>query len=292
VEKDIDDNRLQRHQEETNLVYDPATQSIKSLDSTTNSSSLRILALHGKGGSGPCFYQTLTPLLEQLSGHKSDIATDNNINGGETSVQCDCLTAPLPEGKWWEQHPPGSRSYNAVSYEGYEKAADMVQSALSLKADKHYDILLGHSQGAILIVSMLANKDLTNANTPPLLILNGVAWPNPFGRQLEELKFCYSNDETCTSPKKIPEKSDQAINETSYFSKSTKAKALFIMGENDKINPIQGAMLVRDNLLKAGLDVSTIVHSGGHSLPTENKVILESIIQWINQPSHSRKKAG
>jgi predicted esterase len=248
----------QNQQKETVLEYDPATKSMKLLDTITKSTSLRILALHGKGGSGSSFYQHLSPLLEQLSGNKVEIASTNNT----ISVHCDCPTAPFPEGKWWEQRPPGSRSYNAESYEGYEKAMDMVRSTLSLEAGNNYDVLLGHSQGAILIASMLANKDLTDANTPPMIILNGVAWPNPFGHQLKELKFSHSNGVKCT-----------------------KVRVLLIMGECDQINPIQGAVQVRDCLQNSGFEVSTIVHSGGHSLPTKNEMVAKSIINWMMSSS-------
>jgi predicted esterase len=254
--------RPQNQQKETMLEYDPATKSMKLLDTITKSTSLRILALHGKGGSGPSFYQRLSPLLEQLSSNKFEIASTNNISSYDVSVHCDCPTAPFPEGKWWEQRPHGSRSYNADSYDGYEKAMNMVQSTLSLGAGSNYNVLLGHSQGAILIASMLANKDLTNANTPPMIILNGVAWPNPFGHQLKELKFSHSNGGKCT-----------------------KVRVLFIIGEGDQINPIQGAMQVRDCLKNSGFEVSTIVHSGGHSLPIKNEMVVKSIINWIIRSS-------
>lgn len=256
----------------SNLILNAANQS----ESNNNTlRTLRILALHGKGGSGPSFHRTLDPIFKQMSKKYSlsDKKIDTSLNDAQIAAQiieCDCLTAPYPEGKWWEQVPPGSRSYNAESYQGYTASAELVKKALdSQSLDKvKYDVLLGHSQGAILIASMLANKDLTVDNTPPLLMLNGVAWPNPFSKQLEDLVFGY--------PSKV---------ETSYGNNSMEhnqqRKALFIIGESDDINPIQGAIEVRDKLQKAGIDVSTIFHSGGHSLPTENETVVQSIVQWV-----------
>jgi len=141
----------------------------------------------------------------------------------------------------------------------------MVQRALSEQPSK-YDILLGHSQGAILIASMLANKDLTKTNTPPTLILNGVAWPNPYVTQLNSLKHCH---------KPVREQQDS-------LTLGDGTRALFIIGENDDINPPEGAMQVREALQNAGIEVSSIFHPGGHSLPTKNVQAIQSIAQWIS----------
>lgn len=251
----------------SNMILNSANQS----ESNNNSlRTLRILALHGKGGSGPSFHRALDPIFKQMSKKYSlsDQKIDTSLNDVQIAAQiieCDCLTAPYPEGKWWEQFPPGSRSYNAESYQGYTASADLVRKAL----DSHkYDVLLGHSQGAILIASMLANKDLTVDNTPLLLIFNGVAWPNPFSKQLEDLVFGY--------PSKM-----ETLHGKNRTEDNQRRKALFIIGESDDINPIQGAFEVRDKLQKAGVDVSTIFHSGGHPIPTENENVVQSIVNWI-----------
>jgi len=85
---------------------------------------IRILALHGKGGDGPSFKEYLSPLLQSIQEHQQQQQQAQHDNDNDTdkepSVVLDCLTAPHPGGKWWEQVPPGSRSCDADSYDGYQ----------------------------------------------------------------------------------------------------------------------------------------------------------------------------
>mmetsp|Transcript_17105 Transcript_17105/g.24995 ORF Transcript_17105/g.24995 Transcript_17105/m.24995 type:complete len:287 (-) Transcript_17105:218-1078(-) len=201
--------------------------------------SLKILGLHGKGGSGPSFNQVLSSFSKELQ------------------IECECPTAPFPGGKWWDQVPNGSRSYNAEAYEGYEASASMVRELLDRgHSGEAYDIAFGHSQGAILLASMMANGDFGN-RTPKALILNGVAWPNPYADAIQNLR----------APDLGPE---------------TPIRALFIVGQNDDINPPEGAIRVRDCFQTAGVQVTTIEHPGGHSVPTQNIEAMNAIAQWIS----------
>ena len=72
-----------------------------------DSSKCRILALHGSGGSGPQFAQTLEPLRVALQSRQG------------IDVELTCLTAPFPstfngnEGFSWWDLPPGKRYHVA-----------------------------------------------------------------------------------------------------------------------------------------------------------------------------------
>eukprot|EP00978_Attheya_sp_CCMP212_P005223 scaffold11606_cov56-Attheya_sp.AAC.3 len=237
--------------------------------------SVRILALHGKNGSGESFAKSLSPLEEALSKMESAV---------NYKFEFDYLTAPfaLDEAiisgsssgnKAWWTLPPGVRSFNAQEYIGFETSAQMVQEALS-DPNHPYDFVFGHSQGAILLSALLAKGSLISPRTPlftnakdsephqvPVgVILNGAAWPNPFTEQLEQLSFLETTqDEEC---KNAP-------------------RALFIMGENDNINPVDGACRVRDALQKAGVMVTTCHHDGGHSVPTNDEAATDQITRWI-----------
>ena len=117
-----------------------------------------------------------------------------------------------------------------------------------------HDFCIGHSQGAILLTSLLAQS-----SSLPIIrggyIWNGAAWPNPFNDQLESL---------AASTK---QQKDQ--------------NGLMIVGDNDDINPPEGALRVRDLLTNIGMEISTVHHNGGHSVPVSDDVALQSIITWM-----------
>ena len=71
--------------------------------------------------------------------------------------------------------PPGIRSYTAKEYQGFEESAQKLLEAWT----DGYDLVLGHSQGAILLASMIALG--RTPYTPPVgYILNGCGYCKPF----------------------------------------------------------------------------------------------------------------
>jgi predicted esterase len=215
--------------------------------------TLRVLALHGSEEDAEEFPYRLSALNEALGNHA-------NMKLDITAVQ-----APFPKGSgysWWTM-PPGVRSFNAKEYDGFEESATRVLDVWKT-AQKEYDIVLGHSQGAILIASLLALK-----RTPyhPKLgyIVNGVAFPNPFTEDIESLTV--EDDEANHTP-----------------------SILFILGRRDKITPNSSGEQLREGLAKAGFQVDSCYHGGGHGLPQLNdSESLVEIVRWIQQRDRGSK---
>ena len=170
-------------------------------------------------------------------------------------------------------------SFFRSQYEGFDKSADMVlNKVFSTQTTNdpdnktvddelcNFDIILGHSQGAILTAALLSIHDkLWKSSKAPLgYILNGSAWPNPYRHNLKSLN-----------------NQDKQQTET----KETLPQTLFVMGKEDTINPIESAMQVHDTYQKANFDVSIVEHNGGHSVPfgdDEDSIrALEEIVDWI-----------
>ncbi|KAL9189230.1 hypothetical protein ACHAXT_011720 [Thalassiosira profunda] len=196
----------------------------------------------------------------------------------KVSFQWEALTAPfeLQPGdetagySWWTM-PPGVRSYNAEEYIGFDESATMVMSKLYPDDTAcAFDIILGHSQGAILTAALLSIKpELQSTSNAPLgYILNGVAWPNPYQSNLTSLAQQKSDDSG-----KVP-------------------RLAFVMGKNDSINPIESAMQVHEAYGRAAFDVSIVHHEGGHSVPLgrdEDSVrALEELVDWIMEIARER----
>ena len=125
----------------------------------------------------------------------------------------------------------------------------------------NYDIVLGHSQGAILTAALLSMHDkLRSSSTSPKgFILNGVAWPNPYSDNMRSL--------------------------ATLMQKQSRPSILFVMGEADTINPIESACQVSDAFRVAGCDVSMVKHNGGHSVPyssdDDSQRALSDVVDWI-----------
>lgn len=157
-------------------------------------------------------------------------------------------------------------------YEGFKESESMVlDNIFSTKTDPNksnaacnFDIILGHSQGAILTAALLSIHDkLQNTLDGPLgYILNGVAWPNPYHNSLKSL---------------AQQNSEEAIDSL--------PRMMFVMGKMDNINPIESARQVHDAFQDAKFDVSIVHHDGGHSVPIrrdEDAIrAMEEIADWI-----------
>jgi len=207
--------------------------------STTNAADdriIRILTLHGSGGNQREFLSSIAPIELSL--------TEKNIR-----VELISMDAPIPNGNgfsWWT-YGPEERSSTAKKYCGFDESAAMVLGAFERAK---VDVVLAHSQGAILVTALLA-LNLIPSHSNARYLLNGVAWPNPYSNELGSLKL------------------DSA------------PRVMFVMGERDTINPVDGQERVRKCMELAGCNITVCSHSGGHSLPTNDKAAIEAIIEWI-----------
>jgi predicted esterase len=100
------------------------------------------LALHGSEGRA----DSLKTLLEGHLRH----------------VNCEITTIQAPYSKcsgfaWW-QLKPGERFFTASTYPGYEDSVALVRRALQ---NSDFDVVFGHSQGAILLVAMFVDAKVT-----------------------------------------------------------------------------------------------------------------------------------
>lgn len=199
--------------------------------------TLRVLALHGSEGNGLDFSTKLYPLR--------DVLLKENVD-----MQISVISAPFKKGRgfaWWTMEP-GVRSFNAEEYLGFQESADTVLQGF---ASTSPDLVVAHSQGAILVAALLA-QNLIPEHPPKGYILNGVAWPNPYGQQLFDLKF--DGDD--------------------------RPRILFVMGQQDTINPLASAKQVQESLGKSGCHVAAHTHSGGHSVPDDPESS-QAMAEWI-----------
>ena len=112
-----------------------------------------------------------------------------------------------------------------------------------IKCNEPYDVLIGHSQGAILSSVILAQcltcaKEDRYIHKPKAAILSGNAWPNPY---------------------------------TEMFNKLTRnsfSLSLHVIGENDNVNPPTDAQRLCD--LFGG---ERLLHQCGHTLPMREQDI-------------------
>lgn len=125
---------------------------------------LRILALHGSGGSPAKFEKALTCFRDSLP---------------EDTV-IDYLKAPFNKDAgycWWNMNE-GERSYNAKELQGLSTSIDLVERHL-MSESPPIDVLLGHSQGAMMAAILLA-KWMTEERAyslPKVAFLSGSSYP-------------------------------------------------------------------------------------------------------------------
>ena len=134
---------------------------------------LRVLVLHGKGGTAASMEQYFEPIAAALP-------------------ECDFsfANAPYAAGRgaaWWTL-PPGTRSFEAKAYGG----VDVSLAALAEYGDE-VDAVWGHSQGAILL-GFAAAQGILDPKGPlgflkeKKLIINGASWPRPYETELAAVK--------------------------------------------------------------------------------------------------------
>jgi hypothetical protein len=169
---------------------------------------------------------------------------------------------------WRKQH---------TQYEGFEESERMVIDGIFPKSNNDrcaYDIILAHSQGAILMSAILSMRErLWNGGgggRPYGYILNGCAWPNPYGYSLSSM---------------ADGRISGIIDDDDDDPSSSLPRVLFIMGREDVINPIDSAMRVHDAHRDAKFDASIVMHDGGHSVPMgkdgDSARALGEVVDWI-----------
>ena len=242
--------------------------------------TLRMLALHGSGGTGTSLLKTLQQWNKNMNrdlqqrqeqqhqrvsnrpdenaaivSNSKENETFDGMDSAELLSLLNITTVtghvPKEDGfSWWELGP-GERSYNADCYNGFEQSQSLVLDALLLQQeqDMPYDIIFGHSQGAILLSALLALNVITEHPTIGY-IFNGVAWPNPYSLEFESVSLAMSH-------------------QRQQYPVGTKIRVLILIGERDHINPPVQAYRVVSALRNAGCDVTVIVHPNGHAIPIE-----------------------
>ena len=122
------------------------------------SSGLRILALHGSGSHGARFSQQTKCFQEALE----EIAPQAKYT---------FLDGPFSKDtgfSWWKMKE-GERSSNAKELIGLDKSLRLIE-----EPNESYDIIIGHSQGAMMAAIVLARGVM---KTPKLAILTGSSYP-------------------------------------------------------------------------------------------------------------------
>jgi predicted esterase len=220
--------------------------------------TIRVLALHGSGGTGDSIERTLHRWNELFKRDESCSAS-NNIALQITTVDGH---EPKEEGFAWWYLPSGERSSTAEFYNGFDISRATVLDALASADPRPFDVVTGHSQGAILLAALLALNAIPQ-HPRVGYILNGVAWPNPYTAELEALRLeIVPGGGTSIKPLRV----------------------LVLVGERDTINTPDQAYRVIAALEKAGFDVTTLSHAGGHSIPTRPDETWDAIEAWLRKP--------
>lgn len=240
--------------------------------------TLRVLALHGSGGTAESMVDTMGIWNEYLAREDEDDNVELQITAVGAHVAKDGGFA------WWSL-PPGVRSSTATTYDGFDRSRAAVLEALSpssiggstsssssSSSKPPIDIVMGHSQGAILIAALLATNSIPRQLYPRLgFILNGVAWPNPYTAELEALRII------TTDPSVL------VIEPPLLSPPPPPPRVLVIVGERDTINAPDQAARVAAALQNAGCIVTTLSHPGGHAVPIRRDETWEAIRAWLLQ---------
>eukprot|EP00466_Bigelowiella_natans_P006416 jgi/Bigna1/74218/fgenesh1_pg.28_\ len=115
-----------------------------------------------------------------------------------------------------------------------------------------FDVLWGHSQGAILLAAIMASPDKSPLHSAKNVILNGCAWPKPFENHLESFR------EREKKQKGVMGKGDGS-------SPTKRTMLLHVVGAADTINPPEQGRRVCDSF---AYDCSELYeHELGHVVP-------------------------
>ena len=213
--------------------------------------ALNILSLHGKGGTGLTFKTKLKPLIDSFNNNNWHFLDgphilDNNRKRLNTENRKDDDNVNKKIDRAWWLLPDNIRSFEALKYEGVDQSIQLIESNIK---SNNIDVIIGHSQGAMMGGIILARSILGVNNISNLkgAILSSPAWPLPFTGMLEDL----SNVES------IEEKKIQTI---------------FTIGLEDKVNPPAQSKMIAD-VFKSSTNVHIFEHNYGHVLPIDTKAI-------------------
>lgn len=207
---------------------------------------VRVLALHGSEGTAEEFPTRLEAIRKAL------------LEGHNTRMEITAIEGPFAKGSgfsWWTMKD-GERSFTAEKYGGFEESSAAVLRAWADDASSEpYDLVLGHSQGAIMIASLIALGKIPY-HPKSGYIFNGVSFPNPYREKIASLKVSDGNSEVAP-------------------------RILFVMGTNDKITPNETGIELMEAFRTCGLDVSTVKHDGGHGVPRSGDAVSQ-IAAWVS----------
>jgi len=208
---------------------------------------LKVVVLHGKDSCSSLYRTKLNPLLEFTKNY--------DIEWIFPEAPYYASNENCPQKLSWWNLPAGVRSFNALEYGGVEKSLSIVESLYP------FDILIGHSQGAMLSSVILARGLIGSSNiTPKGAILSGAAWPNPFASLLESL------------PRK------------SALLKNQNLRILHTTCFNDPVNPYEMAVKTA-HCFDAVKSNKIIEHNNGHNLPLDKdnlqefSILFQTILQ-------------
>jgi predicted esterase len=226
------------------------------LSSMTLSAGIKVLALHGKGGSGPAMARNLQPLVEATKADNWAWSFPSAPHSLEAfTAQGNVKQTTFKTGTAWWQLPPGVRSFEASEFEGVEESLRALEKRW--EEEGPFDVLVGHSQGAMLtaivVAQALSGKSGSSPLKPRCAILSGAAWPNPFGELCESL----------SSREGAPSSGAGAGAE------GTTIPTLHCWGTEDTMNPPEQAQRLKGCFPQSeGLE-----HDGGHVVPLDSESI-------------------
>ena len=220
---------------------------------------INIVCLHGKSGNGVLFKRKIQKLID----YTSDINIDWHFPDAPYNFQSpthDKNTSDINHFEWWTL-PPNTRSFTALEYQGNDLSIKLVEEFSP-------DVLVGHSQGAILSSIILARAIKgVSLVAPKAAILSGAAWPNPYTNMLEEIK-----NNTHTS------------NGHNYASPSS-LSILHTLCKTDPINPYESGLRLAECFSQySNNDIR--LHDNGHNFCTDDtflelyrKLLLGVVVQ-------------
>ena len=207
---------------------------------------INIVCLHGKSGNGVLFKNKIQKLID----YTSDIHI--NWHFPDAPYSCQSQTQEKSESnynhfEWWAL-APNTRSFTALEYQGIDLSIRIVE-------DLSPDVLIGHSQGAILS-SMILARAITGLSsvTPKAAILSGAAWPNPYTNMLEEIK-----NNTHTS------------NGHDYDSPSS-LSILHTLCKTDSINPCESGLRLAE-CFNYYCNNDILLHDNGHNFCSDDSFL-------------------
>lgn len=124
--------------------------------------ALNILSLHGKGGNAAIFKKKIKPLIDSFDHHNwyfldAPFILDKNRKRLNTEKRNDDDNNSDRIDRAWWLLPENVRSYEALKYEGVDQSIKLIESNIKTN---NIDVVIGHSQGAMIATIILARSIL------------------------------------------------------------------------------------------------------------------------------------